>query len=117
MESNRNRTLSYGLGIDTGGTYTDAAILDMESGEVLSKAKSLTTRNDLALGIGGAIDRLDHSYFKHIKLIAVSSTLATNPWLKGRMPGGAYCIGHEAMDNIPWTRSLKYRADIIFGRA
>ena len=38
------------LGIDTGGTYTDA-VLWSEAGGVAAKAKALTTRHDLAVGI------------------------------------------------------------------
>ena len=39
------------LGIDTGGTYTDAVVIDTDSLEVLAKAKALTTKEDLARGI------------------------------------------------------------------
>jgi N-methylhydantoinase A/oxoprolinase/acetone carboxylase beta subunit len=42
------------LGVDTGGTYTDAVLLRDEE-EVLASAKSLTTRHDLAIGIGKAV--------------------------------------------------------------
>ena len=42
------------LGIDTGGTFTDAVLYDEEEG-VLAKAKSLTTHHDLAIGVGGAV--------------------------------------------------------------
>ena len=42
------------LGIDTGGTYIDAVILRDET-EFIASAKSLTTRQDLALGIGAAV--------------------------------------------------------------
>ena len=45
--------MTYLLGIDTGGTYTDAVILRDEE-EVIASAKSLTTRHDLAEGIGKA---------------------------------------------------------------
>ena len=45
------------LGIDTGGTYTDA-VLFSEANGVLAKAKALTTRHDLAVGISGAVDLL-----------------------------------------------------------
>jgi N-methylhydantoinase A/oxoprolinase/acetone carboxylase beta subunit len=48
--------MNIALGIDTGGTYTDAARIDQESGEVLAGAKSLTTRHDLSLGIRRATD-------------------------------------------------------------
>ncbi|TIT59715.1 MAG: hypothetical protein E5W60_19990, partial [Mesorhizobium sp.] len=47
------------LGIDTGGTYTDAVLWAEEGGpkgKVLAKAKALTTRHDLAVGISGAVD-------------------------------------------------------------
>ena len=43
------------LGIDTGGTYTDAVLFDDETG-VVATAKSLTTRHDLSVGIGRSID-------------------------------------------------------------
>ncbi|MBP0440513.1 hypothetical protein J5Y06_17830 [Tianweitania sediminis] len=45
------------LGIDTGGTYTDAVLWTPEGGNkgtVIAKAKALTTRHDLAEGIAGA---------------------------------------------------------------
>ncbi|NDH54025.1 MAG: hypothetical protein EBY24_19055, partial [Betaproteobacteria bacterium] len=35
--------MSYFLGIDTGGTYTDAVLLDADR-QVVAAAKSLTTR-------------------------------------------------------------------------
>ncbi|TGS23921.1 hydantoinase/oxoprolinase family protein, partial [Mesorhizobium sp. M2D.F.Ca.ET.185.01.1.1] len=52
------------LGIDTGGTYTDAVLWSEtegpqhgpSKGKVLAKAKALTTRHDLAVGIAGAVD-------------------------------------------------------------
>ncbi|WP_163468054.1 hydantoinase/oxoprolinase N-terminal domain-containing protein, partial [Klebsiella michiganensis] len=37
------------LGIDTGGTYTDA-VLWSEARGVIAKAKALTTRHDLSVG-------------------------------------------------------------------
>ncbi|MBQ9358285.1 MAG: DUF1638 domain-containing protein, partial [Abditibacteriota bacterium] len=44
-----------GLGIDAGGTYTDAVIYDFENREVLAKAKALTTYDDLLIGINNAL--------------------------------------------------------------
>lgn len=102
MSSERNGTPGYGLGIDTGGTYTDAAILDMASGAVLGSAKALTTRGDLSVGIGNAIAKLDRALFNDIRLIAVSSTLATNSVVEGKgCRVGLIVIGHEAVTNIP----------------
>ena len=45
--------MSLLLGIDTGGTYTDAVLFDDEKG-VVRTAKALTTKHDLALGIAEA---------------------------------------------------------------
>ena len=46
------------LGIDTGGTYTDAALIDAGTREVLQTAKALTTPSNLLTGILAAIDGL-----------------------------------------------------------
>ena len=43
------------LGVDTGGTYTDAVLVRDER-EVIASAKALTTRQDLSIGIGDAIE-------------------------------------------------------------
>ena len=44
--------MSLVIGLDTGGTYTDAALLNVEDGTVLATGKALTTRDDLSIGIG-----------------------------------------------------------------
>ncbi|TCV70350.1 N-methylhydantoinase A/oxoprolinase/acetone carboxylase beta subunit [Neorhizobium sp. R1-B] len=74
------------LGIDTGGTYTDA-VLFREGEGVIAKAKSLTTRHDLADGIAGAVDAvLARSGYSasEIGLVSLSTTLATNALVEGQ---------------------------------
>ena len=44
--------MQLALGLDTGGTYTDAVLVNYEMGDVLAGAEALTTRYDLSLGIG-----------------------------------------------------------------
>ncbi|MFN2289889.1 MAG: hydantoinase/oxoprolinase N-terminal domain-containing protein [Anaerolineae bacterium] len=82
------------LGIDTGGTYTDAALVDYDTGQVLSKAKALTTRRDLSIGIGGAIDGVfrqeDAPLPADVSLVALSTTLATNAIVEGQ--GSPVCL-------------------------
>lgn len=74
------------LGIDTGGTYTDAVIFSETHG-VLAKAKALTTRHDLSVGIAGAADaalaaaQIDS---REIRLVSLSTTLATNALVEGQ---------------------------------
>lgn len=76
--------MRIGIGIDTGGTYTDAVIYDFEKQKVLSSAKSLTTKNDLSLGIIGALDGLDAEERKKAEVIALSTTLATNACVENK---------------------------------
>ena len=83
-----------GLGIDAGGTYTDTAIVDLDTGEVLSGNKALTTRNDLSVGIRESISGLDQNLVKDIALASLSSTLATNSVVEGKgCRVGLICIG------------------------
>ena len=75
------------LGVDTGGTYTDAVVLDEASDQVLSKAKALTTRPDLAPGVGAAIDAaLDQAAVDpaNVAMVSLSTTLATNALVEGK---------------------------------
>jgi N-methylhydantoinase A/oxoprolinase/acetone carboxylase beta subunit len=74
------------LGIDTGGTYTDA-VLYSESEGVLASAKSLTTRHDLAIGVSGAVETVlaeIGAAVGRIRLVSLSTTLATNALVEGQ---------------------------------
>ncbi|MEM9580061.1 MAG: hydantoinase/oxoprolinase family protein [Pseudomonadota bacterium] len=74
------------LGVDTGGTYTDAVLMRGER-EVIASAKSLTTKHDLSLGIGRAVRSvLDSSGVaaRDIGLASLSTTLATNALVEGQ---------------------------------
>ncbi len=67
-----------GLGVDAGGTYTDAVIFDLEKNIAICKAKSLTTRWDFTVGISKALEQLDQGFLRKIELVSLSTTLATN---------------------------------------
>ncbi len=80
------------LGIDTGGTYTDAVIYDEATTTVVAKAKSPTTHHDLSIGICGAIDAVLEKAgvaADRIELVSLSTTLATNALVEGK--GRAVC--------------------------
>ncbi len=75
------------LGVDTGGTYTDAVILDEAANVILGKAKALTSRHDLAVGIGQAVDAaIAAAGVKpaDVALVSLSTTLATNALVEGQ---------------------------------
>ncbi len=76
------------IGLDTGGTFTDAVALNSER-RVIASAKSLTTHWDLAIGLGAAIravlERLPQGVRREqISLVSVSTTLATNAVVENR---------------------------------
>ncbi|MEO6122504.1 MAG: hydantoinase/oxoprolinase family protein [Ilumatobacteraceae bacterium] len=78
--------MNLSLGIDTGGTYTDAVVFDDERG-VVAKAKALTTRHDLAIGIAEAVETVVGRAgieASQIGLVSLSTTLATNALVEGR---------------------------------
>ncbi len=93
--------MNIALGIDTGGTYTDAVLIDNDGGEVLGSAKSLTTKQDLSLGIKEAIQgvlkgRKQSDTNKTINLVALSTTLATNAIAEGHgAPVSLLLIGYD----------------------
>ena len=84
--------MDLALGIDTGGTYTDAVLVDHATGQVLAGAKALTTRHDLPIGIEGAITGVFESKASveaglspdDVVLVALSTTLATNTLAEGQ---------------------------------
>lgn len=85
---------AYGLGIDTGGTYTDTVIIDLGTGDILCSSKSLTTRDDLSRGIRGSLAGLDRELLKKVSLTSLSSTLATNSVVENKgCRVGLICIG------------------------
>ncbi|WP_299890438.1 hydantoinase/oxoprolinase family protein [uncultured Ruegeria sp.] len=78
--------MALALGVDTGGTYTDAVLIRDET-EVVASAKSLTTRADLAIGVGKAISTvLDDAQVSadQISMASLSTTLATNALVEGQ---------------------------------
>lgn len=94
--------MEYGLGFDTGGTYTDAVLMDMSTGKVIEKAKALTTRDDLSAGIRNSIKDFDRKYYKDIVMVSLSSTLATNSIVEGKgCRVGLISIGREFDRSIP----------------
>ncbi len=76
------------LGLDTGGTFTDAVLLD-GGRRVIASAKSLTTHWDLTIGVGGAIRAVlaalpAGARREDVTLVSVSTTLATNAVVENR---------------------------------
>ena len=95
-------TPSYLIGVDTGGTFTDAAIIEASGHRVVARAKAITTKGDLAIGVGEAITlavaQLPQGlHAQDIGLVSVSTTLATNAVVEGHGSAvGVVLIGFDA---------------------
>lgn len=86
----------YVIGIDTGGTYTDAVLLDYHSRRVVAFTKTLTTRDNLTRGITTALKNLHIKEAGSVRLVGVSSTLATNSIAEGKeRKAGLLLIGYD----------------------
>jgi N-methylhydantoinase A/oxoprolinase/acetone carboxylase beta subunit len=97
--------MQYSLGIDAGGTYTDAVILRDSDKRILDTSKAITTYPNLMIGIRNAIDKLNPEYLSKVKLVSVSTTLLTNTILeKTGYPVGLILVGD-------YTISSKLPAD------
>lgn len=94
--------MSLVLGIDTGGTYTDGVIVELETKQIIKKAKALTTREDLSIGIRNCIKNLDFNRYEDISAVSLSTTLATNAIVEGRgCEVGLLMLGHEPINTLP----------------
>ncbi len=72
------------LGIDVGGTYTDAVVVS--GGKVLAQAKAPTTHDDLLHGILAVLDQvLDGVAASKLRRVALSTTIVTNAVVEGRL--------------------------------
>ena len=95
-------TSSYLIGVDTGGTYTDAAIIEAHGHRVVARAKAITTKGDLAIGVSEAITQAlaqlpQGLRASDIRLVSVSTTLATNAVVEGHGSAvGVVLIGFDA---------------------
>lgn len=95
--------MSFLLGVDTGGTYTDAVLMDEAATRVIAKAKALTTRPDLARGVGAAIDAVMAGVDPAaVGMVSLSTTLATNALVEGQ--GGRVALVFVGFDPDEITR-------------
>lgn len=99
------------LGIDTGGTNTDAVIFDFRARHVLASAKAPTTHHDLSLGISEVISKIGALNWpgglEAIERIHLSTTLATNAITESQSSRvGLILIGYD-----PEQQSVKEMAE------
>ena len=109
--------MKIGIGIDTGGTCTDAVIYRFEDKKILAYGKSPTTKNDLSVGIGNALDVLPRELVSQAEVIALSTTLATNACVEnkgGRAKLIFFGINPENVSRTGSEYGLEHMDQLIF---
>jgi len=90
---------NYGLGIDAGGTYTDAVIMELGTGKVLENRKSPTTQPDPSPGIFSALETIDTDLLRQVSMVSLATTFATNAIVENRgAEAGIILVGY---DDVP----------------
>jgi N-methylhydantoinase A/oxoprolinase/acetone carboxylase beta subunit len=86
------------LGIDVGGTFTDAVVV--KGNKVLAQAKTPTTHDDLLAGILAALDRvLAGVGVAGLRRVALSTTIVTNAVVENKLDRvGLFLLPGPGMD-------------------
>ncbi len=104
--------MSYCIGIDTGGTYTDGVLLETATGRVVARSKRPTTHHDVSVGVGEALEALFSGEVRPaaVERLAVSTTLATNAVVENRGARvGLFVIGIVRHFKLPVVANVFLR--------
>jgi len=104
--------MAWRVGVDIGGTFTDVALVNEESGEV-GVAKVPTTPQDLAQGVLAALRAAMARYrvgAREVGLLSHATTVVTNAILEGRGARAALVTTRGFRDVLELRRSA--RADL-----
>jgi N-methylhydantoinase A/oxoprolinase/acetone carboxylase beta subunit len=103
--------MSYSLGIDAGGTYTDAVLLRDDDETIVQSSKALTSYPNPLEGIKQSINGLDPICLQDVKVVSVSTTLSTNSILEGTgSPVAMILIGnYDIKQKLPTQHFLQVR--------
>lgn len=83
------------LGLDAGGSFTDAVLLD-GAGAVLAWAKAPTTPRNPSEGIAEALGKLPANLLGGVGLVGLATTFATNAVVEGRgARAGLVLLGYD----------------------
>lgn len=96
LKTKRRSSSIYGLGIDAGGTFTDAVILDMHSGIIKAQSKANTTAQAPAAGIRQTLTALPNDMLAEITFVSLATTFATNAVVEEKGgKAGLILIGYD----------------------
>ncbi len=107
--------MSFRVGIDTGGTFTDLVALDEESGEVIL-AKVLSTPATPAQALLNALAQAKIP-LANIRLLIHGTTVATNALLERKGAKVAY-VTTEGFEDVPFIQRIRreYHYDLMWNK-
>ena len=89
---------TYGLGVDAGGTYTDAVILNFKTGKVEDSRKALTTQPDPSDGIRASLSEMSSDLLGRVSMVSLATTFATNAIVEDRgAEAGLILVGYNEL--------------------
>lgn len=92
----KNPAPLFGLGIDAGGTFTDAVVVDINGADILAQAKAPTTSQNPIEGIREALDALPRDLVRQADFVSLATTFATNAIVQGKgARAGLVLIGYD----------------------
>jgi N-methylhydantoinase A len=97
------------VAVDIGGTFTDATLVDEESGRV-SIAKTLTTPADPSEGFMHAVERAlgDADVgASHVGFVVHATTVATNAIIEGKVARSGFVTTHGFRDLLEIARQVR----------
>jgi hypothetical protein len=99
---------NYFLGIDTASTFTNAVLFD-DRKQIVATIRSLTTRFDLAVGIGGALEKellgsATHGYWRWLHPDVVGCPTAIEAGLSSTAGEGLRLAMFEAKPSLARPR-------------
>ncbi len=93
---NGNPGRFFGLGIDAGGTFTDAAVVDINGAAILAQTKAPTTAGNPIEGIRGALRAIPEKSLRKTDFVSLATTFATNAIVQGKgARAGLILIGYD----------------------
>ena len=99
--------MSVRVAIDIGGTFTDATLIDEETGDV-AIAKVLTTPADPSEGFMHAIERaLDGRRPQDVGFVVHATTVATNAIIEGTVARGGFVTTAGFRDLLEIARQVR----------
>lgn len=99
----------YRLGIDVGGTFTDAMIINEETGEIrIGKVPS--TPKDPSIGFLDAVDTIlkeNHIEAQDVTYVVHGTTVATNAIIEGKMAATGFITTEGFRDMLEIQRQIR----------